>query len=76
MIGLESPEDVAEARTAIDAARASAGREVDPVELVVQVVGDASAEAWAEAGASWVLTQVGPYRMGVDEVREAVVSAP
>ncbi|SEQ55276.1 LLM class flavin-dependent oxidoreductase [Microlunatus flavus] len=76
VIGLGGPEDVAEARTAIDAARAAAGRPDEPVELVVQVAGDTDPEAWGDAGASWVLTQVGPYRMDLDEVRAVVAAGP
>ena len=31
---------------------------------------------WAAAGATWVLTQVGPYRMDLAEVREVVAAGP
>jgi hypothetical protein len=31
---------------------------------------------WADAGATWVLTQVGPYEMDLDAVREVVRSGP
>ncbi|MGI3786180.1 MAG: LLM class flavin-dependent oxidoreductase [Janthinobacterium lividum] len=76
VIGLDSPDDVTEARSAIDAARAAAGRGDDPVELVVQVPSGGDPEAWAAAGATWVLTGVGPYRMELDEVREVVATGP
>lgn len=76
VIGLASPEDVAEARSAIDAARAAAGRADEPIELVVQVPAGSDPAAWAAAGATWVLTQVGPYRMDLDAVREIVRSGP
>jgi alkanesulfonate monooxygenase SsuD/methylene tetrahydromethanopterin reductase-like flavin-dependent oxidoreductase (luciferase family) len=76
VIGLDSPEDVAEARAAIDAARAAAGRADEPVELVVQVPSGADPGSWAAAGATWVLTQVGPYRMDLDEVRKVVAAGP
>ncbi|SDU93992.1 Flavin-dependent oxidoreductase, luciferase family (includes alkanesulfonate monooxygenase SsuD and methylene tetrahydromethanopterin reductase) [Microlunatus sagamiharensis] len=72
VIGLQGPEDVAEARTAIDAARSAAGRESEPIELVVQVTADTDAKPWADAGASWVLTQVGPYRMELNSVHVAL----
>lgn len=76
VIGLTSPEDVAEARTAIDAARTEAGRADEPVELVVQLPAGGDPGAWAAAGATWVLTGVGPYRMELDEVREVVATGP
>ena len=76
VIGLKSPEDVTEARTAIDAARAAAERSEEPIELVVQVPAGADHETWAAAGATWVLTGVGPYRMELDEVRKVVVAGP
>ncbi|GAA3560509.1 hypothetical protein GCM10022197_15030 [Microlunatus spumicola] len=75
VIGLDSPADVAEARTAIDAAREAAGSE-EPIELVVQVPADGDPAAWADAGATWVLTGVGPYRMELDEVRQVVAAGP
>ena len=75
VIGLDGPEDVAEARTAIDAARALSARNGDGVELVVQVPAGADSLAWADAGASWVLNQVGPYRMDLAEVGEAVAAS-
>ena len=76
VIGLAGPDDVAEARSAIDAARAEAGRAEEPIELVVQVPAGTDPQPWADAGASWVLTQVGPYRMDLDEVREVVAAGP
>ena len=76
VIGLGSVADVAEARAAVDAARAGAGRTDDPVELVVQVPAATDPEPWAAAGATWVLSQVGPYRMDLDAVREVVAAGP
>ena len=76
VIGLDGPGDVAAARTAIVAARAAAGRADDPVELVVQVPAGQDGGPWADAGASWVLTQVGPYRMDLDAVWEVVAAGP
>ena len=76
VIGLGSPDDVAEARAALDSARADAGRADEPVDLVVQVPAGTDPSPWAAAGASWVLTQVGPYRMELGAVREVVAAGP
>ena len=76
VIGLGSPEDVAEARAALELARSDARRADDPVELVVQVPAATDPEPWAAAGATWVLSQVGPYRMDLDAVREVVATGP
>ncbi len=76
VIGLEAAADVAEAQTALDVARSGAGRAGDPAELVVQVPAGTDPAPWAAAGATWVLTQVGPYRMDLAEVREVVTAGP
>lgn len=76
VIGLGSPDDVAEARRVIDAARVAARRAEEPIELVVQVPAADDARSWAAAGATWVLTQVGPYRVTTDEVREVLTAGP
>ena len=76
VIGLKGPDDVTEARTAMDGARAAFGRTEEPIELVVQLPADGDAAEWADAGATWVLTGVGPYRMELDEVRKVVVAGP
>ena len=76
VIGLPSPDDLLEARAAVDEARAAAGRGTDPFELVVTVPAGSDPGPWAAAGATWVLTQVGPYRMDLGAVREVVTAGP
>lgn len=76
VIGLDGPEDVAEARSAIDAARAAAGREGDAIELVVQLPAGGGAEAWVDSEATWVLTGVGPYRMDLGATLDVVAAGP
>lgn len=76
VIGLDGPDDVAEARAAIDAARGAAGREGDAIDLVVQLPADGGAEAWVDSEATWVLTGVGPYRMDLGATLDVVVAGP
>ncbi len=75
VIATESPDDVRAAREALAALRTENGRTGES-ELVVRVQPGDDVAPWADAGATWVLTQVGPYDMDLDAVRAVVRSGP
>ncbi|HEY0238408.1 MAG TPA: LLM class flavin-dependent oxidoreductase [Friedmanniella sp.] len=75
VIGTEAPDDVRAAREAVAALRAEAGR-TESFELVVRIQPGDEVAPWADAGATWVLTQVGPYGLDLDAVREVVRAGP
>ena len=45
-------------------------------DLVVDLQPDVDPAPWGDAGADWVLTRVGPYRIDLDAVRAIVSAAP
>jgi alkanesulfonate monooxygenase SsuD/methylene tetrahydromethanopterin reductase-like flavin-dependent oxidoreductase (luciferase family) len=71
-IGLERPEDVAELRRWVAAERRAEG----PFDFVVQAGPGADPRPWAAAGATWFLTQLGPYELDLAEVRSVVQAGP
>jgi len=74
VIGTEGPDDVRAAREALEALRPAGSREKS--DLVVRVQPGDEVAPWGEAGATWVLTQVGPYEMDLDAVRRVVRAGP
>ena len=75
VIATEEPDDVRAVAAALSTLRAERGRP-DDAELVVRINPGDDPQPWADAGATWVLTQVGPYRMDLDVVREVVRAGP
>jgi alkanesulfonate monooxygenase SsuD/methylene tetrahydromethanopterin reductase-like flavin-dependent oxidoreductase (luciferase family) len=75
VIGTEAPDDVRAAHDAVAQLRSSNGR-AGASDLVVRIQPGDEVAPWADAGATWVLTQVGPYEMDLDVVREVVRSGP
>jgi len=71
VIGLDGPADL-DAVTA-DLAAHGSGPGFD---VVVDLQPDQDPDAWADRGASWVLTRVGPYDLDLDEVRRTVRAGP
>lgn len=63
-IQVESPEHVAALRSDV------------PGDLVVDLQAGVDPTPWAEAGADWVLTRVGPYDLDLDSVRALVSAGP
>jgi alkanesulfonate monooxygenase SsuD/methylene tetrahydromethanopterin reductase-like flavin-dependent oxidoreductase (luciferase family) len=76
VIGTDAPADVRAASDALAALRAEHGRTRAASDLVVRIQPGDAVEPWADAGATWVLTQVGPYAMDLDAVRKVVRSGP
>ena len=71
-ISLPGPDQLAELRREIEAARA--GRD-DPFDLVVEIPPADDARAWETAGATWVLTGFGPQPKAA-EVRAVIEAGP
>lgn len=76
VIAVEKPAELTGARDFVAGARAMAGGSISGFDLVVQLPPGEDHRPWIEAGATWVLTQLGPYRMDLDEVREIVRKGP
>jgi alkanesulfonate monooxygenase SsuD/methylene tetrahydromethanopterin reductase-like flavin-dependent oxidoreductase (luciferase family) len=71
-IRLQEPADVTELRRLAAADGADLGR----FDVVVQGAPDDDPAPWADAGVTWWLTQLGPYRIGLTEVRRVVSAGP
>jgi alkanesulfonate monooxygenase SsuD/methylene tetrahydromethanopterin reductase-like flavin-dependent oxidoreductase (luciferase family) len=71
-IGLEGPENITALREWV--ARERSGDA--PLEFVVQAGPGEDPAPWAAAGATWLLTQLGPYRLDLTEVRTVVEAGP
>ncbi|GAA1850379.1 LLM class flavin-dependent oxidoreductase [Microlunatus capsulatus] len=76
VIAVETPDDLAGARAVLADVRAAAGAGMDGFDLVVQLGPGEDPAPWADAGATWVLTQVGPYHLDLAEVRRVVRAGP
>lgn len=76
VIAVQDPADLTGAHDVVAGVRAAAGRSMSGFDLVVQLPPGADHTPWIEAGATWVLTQLGPYRMDLGEVREVVRAGP
>lgn len=55
---------------------AGAGADLDHFDVAVLGDGDHSPQAWAEAGVTWLLTRLGPYRLKFDEALASVEAGP
>jgi alkanesulfonate monooxygenase SsuD/methylene tetrahydromethanopterin reductase-like flavin-dependent oxidoreductase (luciferase family) len=71
-IGLTGPADVATLRGWVAQARTSDAA----FDLVVAGEPGDDPGPWARAGATWLLTRVGPYRLELDAVRAVVEAGP
>ncbi len=71
-IQLGGPGDVTDLRRLV----AADGADLDHFEVVVQGAPADDPAPWADAGATWWLTQVGPYDLEVEDVRRVVDAGP
>jgi alkanesulfonate monooxygenase SsuD/methylene tetrahydromethanopterin reductase-like flavin-dependent oxidoreductase (luciferase family) len=72
VIQLSEPGDVQQIRDVIAERRDS----LDGFDLVVQGTPEDDPAPWAAAGATWFLTQLGPYDMDLDAVRAVIEAGP
>jgi hypothetical protein len=73
-IDLTGPGDLETLREWVAAERTRG--EDEPFDFVVVREPGADPAPWARAGATWLLTRVGPYRMELDAVRAVVAAGP
>jgi alkanesulfonate monooxygenase SsuD/methylene tetrahydromethanopterin reductase-like flavin-dependent oxidoreductase (luciferase family) len=73
VISVPEPAGLAEVSRAVAEARSDG---LDGFDLIVELPVGEDAEPWAAAGATWVLTRVGPYEMDLDEVRRVIRAGP
>jgi len=71
IIQCEKPDQLDEVRRLLEDCGAPEG-----FDLVVNGGPDADPQPWAEHGATWWLTQLGPYDLDLDEVRRTVTAGP
>lgn len=71
-INLATPSDVADLVAVMAELRGS----LEGFDVVVELPAGQEAGPWEAAGATWLLTRVGPYRMRLDEVLEVVRAGP
>ncbi len=72
VIQMTDPADVAE----LSAQLREAGADLEHFDVVVVADDRADARAWADAGVTWLLTQLGPYRLKFGEALEAATAGP
>jgi len=58
----------------IDAERAALANH--PFEVVVHDIAGAAPQAWAEAGATWLLTTFDPFRVDARQIRDVIAAGP
>ncbi len=73
VISLPGPEGLAQVRDSVAAAR---GEDLAGFDVVVELPPGADAGPWAEAGATWLLTRVGPYDIDLAAARGVVRAGP
>jgi alkanesulfonate monooxygenase SsuD/methylene tetrahydromethanopterin reductase-like flavin-dependent oxidoreductase (luciferase family) len=73
VISLSGPDDLAGVRQTLTKAR---GGDLTGFDVVVELPADADPAPWEAAGATWVLTRLGPYRLDVADVRRVVRRGP
>ncbi|MEU2350759.1 LLM class flavin-dependent oxidoreductase [Modestobacter sp. NPDC049651] len=73
VISVPGPDDLAAVLTTVAGSRPDGAAAFD---LVVELPPGADAATWAAAGATWVLTRVGPYGLDLAEVRRVVRNGP
>jgi alkanesulfonate monooxygenase SsuD/methylene tetrahydromethanopterin reductase-like flavin-dependent oxidoreductase (luciferase family) len=73
VISVPEPSGLAQVRETVAAARAGGLADFD---VVVELPVGEDAQPWAAAGATWVLTRVGPYELDLDDLRRVVRAGP
>ena len=76
VIAVEAPGDLAAARQAVAGFRERQGGAMAGFEVVVRLAPGADVVPWADAGATWALTQLGPYGLEPAEVWAVVRAGP
>lgn len=72
IIQMTRPADVAKLQEQLR----EAGADLEHFEVVVMANDGDDARAWAEAGVTWLMTRLGPYRLKFDEALEVVAAGP
>lgn len=72
IIQMTSPSQV----TSLKEQLATAGADLESFDVVVLGADGDDANTWAEAGVTWLLTQLGPYELKFAEALERVVAGP
>ncbi len=72
VIQMTDPADVAELREQLS----GAGADLEHFDIAVVANDRYDARVWAEAGVTWLLTQLGPYRLRFDEALRQVATCP
>lgn len=72
-IGLERPNDL---RTLLDELEPQRLDPDAPFDVCVNLLAGTDPEAWAEAGATWAVTHLGPYRIDLAEVQRMADGPP
>jgi alkanesulfonate monooxygenase SsuD/methylene tetrahydromethanopterin reductase-like flavin-dependent oxidoreductase (luciferase family) len=72
MIQLTDPTQLVELRERL----LSAGADMERFDIVIVMPPGEDPGPWAAAGATWLLTQLGPYHLDLDEVRAVAAAAP
>jgi alkanesulfonate monooxygenase SsuD/methylene tetrahydromethanopterin reductase-like flavin-dependent oxidoreductase (luciferase family) len=73
VISIPAPEDLATVRAVLADARPSG---MTPPEVIIEVAAGEDPMPWVAAGATWVLTRIGPYEIDLEKVRRAVRDGP
>ena len=73
VISMPEPSALAEVSRTVTAARTD---DLDGFDLVVELPVGEDPEPWSAAGATWVLTRVGPYEMDLREVQRVIAAGP
>jgi alkanesulfonate monooxygenase SsuD/methylene tetrahydromethanopterin reductase-like flavin-dependent oxidoreductase (luciferase family) len=72
VISMSNPEDVATLRAQL----ISDGTDLDRFDIVVMSNDGDDPAAWRDAGVTWLLTRLGPYRLKFDEALDVVNAGP
>jgi alkanesulfonate monooxygenase SsuD/methylene tetrahydromethanopterin reductase-like flavin-dependent oxidoreductase (luciferase family) len=72
VIQMKDPRDVESLRSQLR----EAGADLDHFDVVIQGGVDDNPVSWAQAGASWFLTRLGPYNLNFSEARDVIASGP
>lgn len=73
VISVPAPQDLAQVHSVLSDARPP---ELAPIEVIVDLPDGEDPSPWAGAGASWVLTRIGPYAINLEQARRAVRAGP
>jgi alkanesulfonate monooxygenase SsuD/methylene tetrahydromethanopterin reductase-like flavin-dependent oxidoreductase (luciferase family) len=72
VIQMTEPSDVAELRQRLS----DSGADLEHFDIVVLGAAGDDVSAWADAGVTWLLTQIGPFELAFAAAREVVLAGP